>query len=73
MGKKRTREDNENEFDPAPKHLQAAHIRNQEKRLIVILENAQLESVKVSKNHHVTSKNSHEYLIIIECLCILGW
>lgn len=49
MGKKRkNRDDNdETEFDPAPKHLQTAHIKNQEKRLIIILENAQLESVKV--------------------------
>ena len=49
MGKKRKdrEESNEYEFDPAPKHLQVAHIKNQEKRLIVILENAQLESVKV--------------------------
>lgn len=51
MGKKRkNREENdEYEFDPAPKHLQVTHIKNQEKRLIIILENAQLESVKVRK------------------------
>lgn len=37
-GKKRKiKEENEKEFDPAPKHLSIAHIRNQEKRLIVIL------------------------------------
>ena len=49
LGKKRKQYDDndESEFDPAPKHLQTAHIKNQEKRLIVILENAQLESVKV--------------------------
>lgn len=49
MGKKRKNEDNkdDNEYDPAPKHLQVKHIKNQEKRLIIILENAQLESVKV--------------------------
>lgn len=35
------------EYDPAPKHLQVAHIKQQEKRLIIILEKAQLESVKV--------------------------
>lgn len=48
-GKKRPfEEDSEREFDPAPKHLSIAHIKNQEKRLIVVLEQAQLESVKVS-------------------------
>lgn len=52
MGNKKRRigDDNaNNEFDPAPRHLSIAHIRNQEKRLIVILEKAQLESVKVGK------------------------
>lgn len=49
MGQKRKncKEKDDFEYDPAPKHLQVAHIKNQEKRLIVILENAQLESVKV--------------------------
>lgn len=48
MGKKRKNEDkDEFEFDPLPKHLQIAHIKNQEKRLIIILDGAQLESVKV--------------------------
>lgn len=46
MGKKR-KHANDNEFDPVPKHLVASHIKKQEKRLIVILENAQLETVKV--------------------------
>lgn len=49
MGKKRKNDDEEFEFDPAPKHLAApGHIRNQEKRLIIVLEKAQLETVKVS-------------------------
>lgn len=49
MGQKRKNrnEKDDFEYDPAPKHLQVAHIKNQEKRLIIILENAQLESVKV--------------------------
>lgn len=48
MGNKRKKQDeNDYEYDPAPKHLQIGHIKNQEKRLVVILENAQLESVKV--------------------------
>lgn len=50
MGKKRKllAKDDEFEYDPIPKHLVTSHIRKQEKRLIVILENAQLETVKVS-------------------------
>jgi hypothetical protein len=50
MGKKRKlgTKDDEYEIDPVPKHLVVAHLRNQEKRLIIILENAQLETVKVS-------------------------
>jgi hypothetical protein len=50
MGKKRklANKDDEYEIDPVPKHLVVAHLRNQEKRLIIILENAQLETVKVS-------------------------
>lgn len=49
MGKKRKfTKDNDLEYDPVPKHLVTSHIKKQEKRLIVILENAQLETVKVS-------------------------
>ncbi|XP_011051049.1 PREDICTED: uncharacterized protein LOC105144078 isoform X2 [Acromyrmex echinatior] len=50
MENKRKKRDEDNyEYDPAPKHLQIGHTKNQEKRLIVIcrrLENSQLESVK---------------------------
>lgn len=51
MGKKRKFEkknEDEYEVDLPPKHLKVGHIRNQEKRLIVVLEGAQLESVSVS-------------------------
>lgn len=51
MGKKRkhqesAEEDQETE-ESSHRQLTPAHIRNQEKRLIVILERANLESVKV--------------------------
>lgn len=49
MGKKRKLKSGENdeyEFDPVPKHFVTAHLKNQEKRLIIILEGAQLETVK---------------------------
>lgn len=51
MGNKRklkASKDDQFEFDPVPKHLVVAHLKNQEKRLIIILEGAQLETVKVS-------------------------
>lgn len=60
MGKKRGRETQDDEYDPTPKHLQVAHIKSQEKRLIVILQNAQLESVKVSTPSHVLTQ-LHNY------------
>lgn len=51
MGKKRKFEvekKDENEFGLPAKFLSTTHIRSQEKRLIVVLEGAQLETVKVS-------------------------
>lgn len=47
---KKPSKDDEFEFDPIPKHLVTAHLKNQEKRLIIILEDAQLETVKVRKS-----------------------
>ena len=35
------------EFDMTKKHLKTSHLRAQEKRLIIVLEGAQLETVKV--------------------------
>lgn len=57
-GKKRkleTREkDNDaNEFNLPAKFLASSHIRSNEKRLIVILDGAQLETVKVRKAHRI--------------------
>lgn len=36
------------EFDLAKKHLKTSHIRALEKRLIIVLEGSQLETVKVN-------------------------
>ena len=66
MGKKRKNEDDYNEYDLAPKHLQVAHMKNQEKRLIVILENAQLESVKVSSSMVIKRINFFTVIIGIQ-------
>lgn len=52
MGKKRkfeVEQKDTNEFGLPAKFLATSHIRSQEKRLIVILEGAQLETVKVSQ------------------------
>ncbi|PSN40659.1 Ribosomal RNA small subunit methyltransferase NEP1 [Blattella germanica] len=61
MGKKRKFENknNDHEYDPAPKHLVVSHLRNQEKRLIVILEKAQLESVKVGNAFQLLNCDDH--------------
>ncbi|XP_015608603.1 ribosomal RNA small subunit methyltransferase NEP1 [Cephus cinctus] len=61
MGKKRKNleEQDEHEFDPSPKHLQIAHIKNQEKRLIIILDQAQLESVKVGNSFELLNSDDH--------------
>ncbi|KAG8269525.1 hypothetical protein J6590_105662 [Homalodisca vitripennis] len=61
--KRKLREDNEREFDPAPKHLSIAHIKNQDKRLIIILEQAQLESVKVGNTFQLLNCDDHEGML----------
>lgn len=65
MKHKRKRGDNQDDFeyDPAPKHLQVAHIKRQEKRLIVILEKAQLESVKVGHNFELLNCDDHKGIL----------
>ncbi|XP_018328143.1 ribosomal RNA small subunit methyltransferase NEP1 [Agrilus planipennis] len=61
MGKKRKlkNKEDDNEFDPVPKHFVTGHIKNQEKRLIVILEEAQLESVKVGNSFDLLNCDDH--------------
>lgn len=63
MGKSRKRkfdnkEDN-NEFDLSKKHLKTGHIRSMEKRLIVVLEGAQLETVKVGTAFELLNCDDH--------------
>lgn len=62
MSKKRklkVSKSDEFEFDPVPKHLVTAHLKNQEKRLIIILEAAQLETVKVFYQY------TYKYLLLL--------
>lgn len=73
MGQKRKNrnEKDDFEYDPAPKHLQIAHIKNQEKRLIVILEKAQLESVKVRLCYTNNLIYIHFLLTRFRFLCLI--
>ncbi|KAF7282004.1 ribosomal RNA small subunit methyltransferase NEP1 [Rhynchophorus ferrugineus] len=62
MGKKRKLKDSKSdefEFDPVPKHLVTDHLKNQEKRLIIILEDAQLETVKVGNRFELLNCDDH--------------
>ncbi|XP_076160005.1 ribosomal RNA small subunit methyltransferase NEP1-like isoform X1 [Ptiloglossa arizonensis] len=65
MGQKRKNrsEKDDFEYDPHPKHLQVAHIKNQEKRLIIILEKAQLESVKVGNTFELLNCDDHTHIL----------
>lgn len=50
MGRKRhagASEETEGEYDLPAKHMNTSHIRANERRLIIVLEGAQLETVKV--------------------------
>ena len=50
-----------------PQHLQSLHERDQSKRLIIILEGASLETIKVKKSR----KAYYYYLLIILTIAIL--
>jgi len=63
MGRKRKLKDpnaeEETEVDLPPKHLKISHLRKEEKRLIVILENAQLETAKVGSGFELLNCDDH--------------
>jgi hypothetical protein len=48
MGKRKHTEKSEGEFDLGFKHLKAIHSITNEKKLIVVLSGAQLETIKVN-------------------------
>ncbi|KAJ6636007.1 Ribosomal RNA small subunit methyltransferase NEP1 [Pseudolycoriella hygida] len=62
-GKKRKMENSKGEdvnvFDLPPKHLAKSHVNSNEKRLIVILEGAQLETVKVGNVFELLNCDDH--------------
>jgi hypothetical protein len=70
MGKKRKvgHKENEYEIDPVPKHLVVAHLQNQEKRLIIVLENAQLETVKVRNILRLVRRRWNRELTCVHCV-----
>uniref|UniRef100_A0A1I8ML51 18S rRNA (pseudouridine-N1)-methyltransferase n=1 Tax=Musca domestica TaxID=7370 RepID=A0A1I8ML51_MUSDO len=47
------------EFDLAKKHLKTSHVRSMEKRLIIVLESAQLETVKVGNTFELLNCDDH--------------
>jgi len=61
MGKKRKHDGEQSGRDLKPKHLILLHIRTNEKRLIVILENAQLETVKVPSQVTLIYNNNNSF------------
>ncbi|CAH1738207.1 ribosomal RNA small subunit methyltransferase NEP1 [Aphis gossypii] len=61
MGKKRRRTDEETEFDLTRKAKEVKD--DNEKRLIVILENAQLETVKVGKSFELLNPDEHAHIL----------
>ncbi|XP_063545948.1 ribosomal RNA small subunit methyltransferase NEP1 [Cydia strobilella] len=65
VGKKRklNQKGNEFEYDPVPRHLVTSHIKKQEKRLIVILEGAQLETVKAGNSFELLNCDDHANIL----------
>ncbi|XP_063905285.1 ribosomal RNA small subunit methyltransferase NEP1 [Zophobas morio] len=67
MGKKRKllqqNQNEDTEFDPPPKHFVVNHLKNQEKRLIIILEGAQLETVKVGNKFELLNCDDHAHIL----------
>jgi len=61
MGKKRRRTDEDTEFDLTRKAKEVKD--DNEKRLIVILENAQLETVKVGKSFELLNPDEHSHIL----------
>lgn len=61
-GKRELEEESDNIEIPAKTSL-PPHIRNQEKRLIIILEQANLETVKAGKNFELLNSDDHKGLI----------
>ncbi|KAL9698651.1 hypothetical protein quinque_002092 [Culex quinquefasciatus] len=67
MGKKRkaggAQDEDAEEYDLPAKHMNSSHIRSNERRLIVILEGAQLESVKVGPVFELLNCDDHLNLL----------
>ncbi|CAH1785362.1 unnamed protein product, partial [Owenia fusiformis] len=53
----------EKSSEKVPKYLKSLHERDQQKRLIVVLEQASLETVKVGKQHELLNCDKHKHLM----------
>lgn len=58
-GKRKAPPPESNEFNLPKKHLLTSHVRSEEKRLIVVLEGAQLESVKMGNVFELLNCDDH--------------
>ncbi|XP_028665819.1 ribosomal RNA small subunit methyltransferase NEP1 [Erpetoichthys calabaricus] len=63
-GKRAGNEDDEFCRKPKPKHLRTLHERMSERRLVVVLEGASLETVKVGKTFELLNCDKHKNIIL---------
>lgn len=63
MGRKRKIDEDDNQYDPPSAHLSVRHIAQQEKRLIIILENAQIDSIKVGRTFELLNCDDHANIL----------
>ena len=69
MGRKRKIDEDDDQYDPPSSHLSISHIVKQDKRLIIILEGAQLESIKVRTQHIVNVSRSAVFFCFFFLTC----
>lgn len=69
MGKRRRQPDdptkpkNEHEYDLNAKHMKTLHVKPNEKRLVIILEKAQLETVKMGHTYELLNCDDHLHIL----------
>ncbi|CAG0924495.1 unnamed protein product [Notodromas monacha] len=60
MGRKRKQDDDDpSQIDLPPRHLQTPHARSQRKRLVVVLENSLMESIRVGGGFELLNADDH--------------
>ncbi|CAG0881923.1 unnamed protein product [Cyprideis torosa] len=63
MGRKRKQTEDDGQRDLMPVHLSMPHKLRHEKRLIIVLENAQLETVKVGQDFALLNPDDHIHIL----------